>query len=111
MARGSKVTLALNADDLPLLAQAAAFAQQEFVTGASERNWLSYAEEVKLPLGFPEWRQRLLTDPQTSGGLLVSCAPDRAEAIVQTIMAAGNPGARTIGFAKNGMPTIQVMAA
>jgi len=63
-----------------------------------------------LPLGFPEWRQRLLTDPQTSGGLLVSCAPDRAEAIVQTIVAAGYPGARTIGSANNGMPTIQVMA-
>jgi selenide, water dikinase len=111
MARGSSVTLALDADDLPLLGQAANFVQRGFVTGASERNWLSYSEEVKLPPGFPEWRQRLLTDPQTSGGLLVSCAPDRAEAIMQTIIAAGNPSARTIGFAKNGMPTIQVMAA
>jgi selenide,water dikinase len=111
MARGSKVTLSLDADDLPLLGQAADFVQRGFVTGASERNWLSYSGEVKLPPGFPEWRQRLLTDPQTSGGLLVSCAPDRAEAIVQTIIAAGNPSARTIGFANNGTPTIQVMAA
>jgi selenide, water dikinase len=111
MARASNVTLALDADALPLLGQAADFVQRGFVTGASERNWLSYSEEVKLPPGFPEWRQRLLTDPQTSGGLLISCAPDRAEAIMQTIIAAGNPSARTIGFANNGMPTVQVMAA
>lgn len=111
MARGSKVTLELDADDLPLLAQAADFAQRGFVTGASQRNWLSYSEEVKLPPGFPEWRQRLLTDPQTSGGLLVSCAPERAEPIEQMIIAAGYPGARTIGFAKNGKPIIRVMAS
>ena len=61
MARGSNVTLTLDADNLPLLAQASDFVQREFVTGASERNWLSYSEEVNLPLGFPEWRQRLLT--------------------------------------------------
>jgi selenide, water dikinase len=103
--------LALDADNLPLLAQAADFAQRGFVTGASERNWLSYSEEVKLPPGFPEWRQRLLTDPQTSGGLLVSCAPERAEPIEQMIIAAGYPGARTIGFAENGKPIIRVMAS
>lgn len=42
-----------------------------------------------LPEDFPEWRRHLLTDPQTSGGLLVACAADRAEAILSQVRAAG----------------------
>ena len=44
-----------------------------FVTGASGRNWESYGAEVVLPEGFAAENKALLTDPQTSGGLLVSC--------------------------------------
>ena len=50
-------------------------AAQGFVTGASGRNWAGYGAEVALPDGFAAVDQALLTDPQTSGGLLVSCAP------------------------------------
>ena len=54
-------------------------AQQGFVTGASHRNWASYgARRRRCRRTLPEWRRHLLTDPQTSGGLLVSCAADRA---------------------------------
>src|SRR5215831_5619921 len=49
MARNSKVTLAIRVGDLPLLSQAAALAQQGFVTGASLRNWASYGKNVNLP--------------------------------------------------------------
>jgi len=52
-----------------------------------------------------------LTDPQTSGGLLISCAPERAEAIVQTIIAAGYPATRVVGTAEAGPPKIRVTSA
>jgi selenide,water dikinase len=110
MARGSKLTVVIRPDALPLLTQAAALTQQGFVTGASIRNWASYGAEVKLPAGLPEWQRHLLTDPQTSGGLLVACAPDRAGAILQSITAAGYPAARLIGHVEQGAPEVRVEA-
>jgi selenide,water dikinase len=97
MARGSNLTLAIRADDLPLLSEATPLAQQNFVTGASIRNWASYGDSVVLPPDLPEWRRHLLTDPQTSGGLLVACAPGRADVLLRTIVDAGYPAARIIG--------------
>lgn len=110
MARCSKLTLVLRAGDLPLLPEAASLAQQGFVTGASLRNWASYGNDVSLPEHMPDWQRHLLTDPQTSGGLLISCTPERAEAIVRTIMAAGYAEARIIGNAKSGPPLLAVDA-
>ncbi|MFO1400850.1 MAG: selenide, water dikinase SelD [Steroidobacteraceae bacterium] len=102
MARGSGLRLELRCDDVPLLARAAELAQQGCVTGASQRNWGSYGHEVELPAGFPDWRRALLTDPQTSGGLLVAVAPERADAVLRTILDAGYPAARVIGEARSG---------
>jgi selenide,water dikinase len=110
MARGSKLTVVIRPDALPLLTQAATLTQQGFVTGASIRNWASYGADVKLPAGLPEWQRHLLTDPQTSGGLLVSCAPERAGAILQTITAAGYPAARLIGHVEQGAAEVRVEA-
>jgi len=93
-----------------LLPQAATLAQQGFVTGASRRNWASYGKDVNLPASMPEWQRHLLTDPQTSGGLLISCASERAEAIVRDIVAAGYADARVIGHAKSGPPRVTVDA-
>jgi selenide,water dikinase len=108
MARNSKVTLAIRVGDLPLLSQAAALAQQGFVTGASLRNWASYGKNVKLPPLLPEWQRHLLTDPQTSGGLLISCAPERTDAVVRSVVAAGHGNAGVIGHAKSGPPLITI---
>jgi selenide,water dikinase len=109
IARCAGLTLVIRAGDLPLLSEAAAFAQQNFVTGASIRNWASYGHDVTLPDDLPDWQRHLLTDPQTSGGLLVSCAPDHAERIAQTIVAAGYPAARVIGHTEAGPPRIRVI--
>jgi len=110
MARGSNLSLVVRADDLPLLPDAAALAQQKFVTGASARNWASYGESVVLPPGLPEWRRHLLTDPQTSGGLLVACEADRADELLKSIVAAGYPDARMIGHVARGTPAVVVEA-
>ncbi|HMJ44191.1 MAG TPA: selenide, water dikinase SelD [Pseudolabrys sp.] len=110
MARGSKLTVVIRPDALPLLTQAATLVQQGFVTGASIRNWASYGSDVKLPPGLPEWQRHLLTDPQTSGGLLVACAPERAGAILKMITAAGYPAARLIGHVEQGAPEVRVEA-
>jgi selenide, water dikinase len=108
MARGSELKLVVREADVPLLSAAADLAQRGLVTGASKRNWASYSDGVVVPAHFPEWRRHLLTDPQTSGGLLLSCAPNRAEAILQSIVAAGYPSARVIGHCLEGVPSVTV---
>ena len=97
MARGSNAGIALDYSALPFLNQAEHLAQAGFVTGASTRNWASYGHGVQLPDDYPLWKQQLLTDPQTSGGLLVSCAPQQAERLLGSIRAAGYPSARIVG--------------
>jgi len=108
MARSSKLALTIRGSEIPLLTQAAELAQQGFVTGASHRNWASYGDEVRLPAGYAEWQRHLLTDPQTSGGLLIACAPERAAAITGSIREAGYPAARVIGDAKPGPAGVEV---
>lgn len=108
MARASAVTLRLNLSGIPFLTKAEELARQGFITGASVRNWASYGEAVTLPAGMPEWQRMLLADPQTSGGLLVAVAPDRADALVQIIRAAGYPLAGVVGSVEEGAAGIVV---
>ena len=98
---------ATKAQALPWLTEAAMLAQKGFITGASGRNWKSYDTNVALPT---DTQRHLYCDPQASGGLLVACAPDRADALLKTIVASGYPAARIIGEVKDGEPRIAVVA-
>ncbi|MBD9375055.1 selenide, water dikinase SelD [Rhizobium sp. ARZ01] len=97
MARGSGVGMTLRYAALPFLREAEALAEQGFVTGASNRNWASYGAEVDLPTDLPPWKRQLLTDPQTSGGLLVACDHRRVDGLQRTIQTAGYGRAAIIG--------------
>lgn len=108
VARGSRLRLTLDADAIPLLSEAESLVRAGCVTGASHRNWSSYGHEVALPDGFPDWRRHLLSDPQTSGGLLVAVAPEEAEAVLRDVRSAGYPAAAIIGTAASGEPGITV---
>ena len=110
LARGAGLTLVLDIAALPLLPKAEALAREGYVTGASHRNWGAFGGDVDLPQDFPEWRRHLLTDPQTSGGLLVTCAGGEAEAILARIRAAGYPAAAIIGRMEAGAARIHVNA-
>src|SRR5271166_2127212 len=109
MARGAGQTANLRLAELPLLRHAETLVQAGFATGASGRNWASYSEAVSLPPGLPEWRRKLLTDPQTSGGLLVSCDAGAADAICDRIRAAGDPNSCVIGNIAAGPPSVVVL--
>ncbi|MCO6388990.1 selenide, water dikinase SelD [Aliihoeflea sp. 40Bstr573] len=108
MARGSGVTIRLELGALPLLAQAEALSRAGFVTGASHRNWKSYGDAVSLPDGLEDWRRHLLTDPQTSGGLLVAVEGGRAGDVLADIRAAGYPLATIIGKVEAGEARVMV---
>jgi selenide,water dikinase len=97
LARGSGVGVEIDAASAPLLPGVEALVRDGVRTGASARNWTSYGEAVDLPPNLPEWRRDLLTDPQTSGGLLVSVAADAAEDVLARVRAAGFDAAAIVG--------------
>ena len=106
--RGSGLGASIDAAKIPLLAQAMRFAQDGVVTGASARNWQSYGGDVALsPTLAPVYRA-LLTDPQTSGGLLVACSADAVTHVMDLFASAGFAGATAIGSMKAGSSSILV---
>jgi selenide,water dikinase len=108
MARGSGVRIVLSGSSIPWLSEAEELAQAGVATGASTRNWDSYGADVDLPPDMPLWRRCLLTDPQTSGGLLVSCEEAHADDLLGAIRGAGYPLASRIGRVEAGEPRIVV---
>jgi selenide,water dikinase len=97
MARGAHCDVEVNWSSVPLLDGVEALAQQGFITGASGRNWAGYGAEVVLPEGFSAVDQAMLSDPQTSGGLLVSCAPDALPAVMAVFKQHGFAQATVVG--------------
>jgi selenide,water dikinase len=98
LARGSAKDVHLNWSHVPLLEGVRALAQQGHITGASARNWRGYGEDVQLPeQGFEPIDQALLSDPQTSGGLLVSCAPSALQAVMDVFARHGFAHAAVVG--------------
>ena len=97
IARGAHCTVQLDWARVPLLAGVRELALQGHVTGASARNWAAYGAEVDLPDGFASVDQALLSDPQTSGGLLVSCAAQAVAAVLEIFNRYGFASAAEIG--------------
>jgi selenide,water dikinase len=108
LARGGEVSLNISYESVPFLTQAEALAEAGYATGASGRNWSSYSDGIVLPPKLPAGGRTLLTDPQTSGGLLVACEAARAESIRAAIEDAGYPRASIIGSVAHGDAVVRV---
>jgi selenide,water dikinase len=105
--RGSGLAAEVTADP-PLLAGAEALAKAGVRTGASTRNWASYGADVDLPPGLADWKRDLLTDPQTSGGLLIAVAPEAAEEVLALARGRGFARAAVVGRMSVGAPGVRV---
>ncbi|WP_321886407.1 selenide, water dikinase SelD [Paraburkholderia bannensis] len=109
IARGAGLTARVRYADLPWLPGVEAFVEQGVYTGASGRNWASYGDGVTLAPDLPETARTLLTDPQTSGGLLVACAPEEVDAVLALFQADGFASARVIGELSEGPARVEVV--
>jgi selenide,water dikinase len=104
--RASGVGAKIAFNDIPLLPSAADLVTKGFVTGASGRNWTSYGDEVDGSLGVAE--RALLTDPQTSGGLLVACSSGAVDDVLRVFHCDGFERASVIGEIVAGPPRVTV---
>ena len=110
MARGSGCTVEIDWPQVPLLSGVRDLAAQGMVTGASGRNWAGYGQDVALPAGFAPADQALLTDPQTSGGLLVACSPDSVDQVLAAFRSQGFEQAAVVGRVTEGPAQLKVCA-
>jgi selenide, water dikinase len=97
MARGARCEVQLDWKAVPQLTGVRALAAQGYVTGASGRNWAGYGADVTLPAGFAAEDKALLTDPQTSGGLLVACDAQSVDAVLGVFRRHGFDAAAVVG--------------
>ncbi len=97
MARGAGCDIRIDWPAVPLLPGVRTLAAQGLVTGASGRNWAGYGAQVTLPEGFAAEERALLTDPQTSGGLLVACDAASRDAVLAIFARHGFAQAAVVG--------------
>jgi selenide,water dikinase len=105
--RGSQLGAEVAMSQVPLLPGVEALIEQGYATGASARNWAGYGQDVVLE-GLSETHRKLLTDPQTSGGLLVACAQEAVADVLRVFREDGFARAAVIGRLARGEPKVRV---
>jgi selenide,water dikinase len=108
LCRGSNLGAEIDAAGAALLPGVEALVKSGVRTGASTRNWASYGSSVHLPAGLEDWRKDTLTDPQTSGGLLIAVAPAHADEVLALAHQRGFDAARKVGAMVEGAAEIRV---
>jgi selenide,water dikinase len=108
IAKGSKVAARVDWNSLPLLPGTLDFAREGIMTGASARNWAGYGSKVSLASTLGESHRAVLTDPQTSGGLLVACSPESCDDVLRIFRDEGFPQAAVIGEIASGEPRVDI---
>jgi selenide,water dikinase len=107
--QGSGLRARVDFSHLPMLPRARELAEAGYVTGASGRNWRSLKEHVRLAAGLADVEQALLTDPQTSGGLLVSCSPESVTEVLSIFLQQGFSQVSVIGELSAGEAGVDVI--
>mgnify|MGYP000265231357 CR=1 FL=1 len=97
IAKGSGLSASVRWSDVPMLPNVLDLAAEGIVTGASGRNWGGYSDRVQLAASLGEAQKAVLTDPQTSGGLLVACAPEACDEVLRIFREDGFGNAAVIG--------------
>jgi selenide,water dikinase len=108
MARGARLRARIDWPSVPLIVGVPGLARDGFITGASGRNWAGYGADVTLDADLPDVARDLLCDPQTSGGLLVSCSPDSVDAVLACFRDGGFADAAVIGRMDDGVAGLDV---
>jgi selenide,water dikinase len=106
--RGSSLAAEVKFEQVPVLSEALPLAQQGIGPGAIGRNLASYGHAVDFAPQLAEWKQRLLADAQTSGGLLVAVAPDAVDEVLMRFREAGFAQVAVIGTMRQGVPRVSV---
>jgi selenide,water dikinase len=104
MARGSLVGMVIRASEVPLFSEALDYAGIGLIPGGAYSNRQYFSCCVDLEPGVPSLLVDLLYDPQTSGGLLISVPPQKAEGLVAALREKGERASTIVGEVVEGPP-------
>ncbi|MFO1283830.1 MAG: selenide, water dikinase SelD [Burkholderiales bacterium] len=104
--RGSGTGAVVDFARVPLHPGVADLVRAGFYTGASARNWTGYGADVTIEASAGDLARTLSTDPQTSGGLLVACAPGAVGEVLAIFRREGFDRAAEIGEVTAGPPRL-----
>jgi selenide,water dikinase len=85
MARASNVTIQIDPGAVPLLEGALELAAAGVITGADRTNREYVGDDIEIDESVSKEMRRLLYDPQTAGGMLISISPDLSTALLQRL--------------------------
>jgi selenide, water dikinase len=94
IARASRLTLELEVASIPLFPGALELAKKGIFSGNAKRGRASLGAEVEIGAGLAEPRVNLLFDAETSGGLLIVVAAERASTLERELTARDLPVAK-----------------
>ena len=97
MAEASGVTLEFRADALPRFEGALELAEEGLLSGGAARTRLFLGETAAASEAVPFPLQQLAFDAETSGGLLIAVAADRADALIAAMERRETPCAAVVG--------------
>ncbi len=94
---GSKVSIRIDFNSLPVLPEALEFASMGMVPGGAHKNRQFREKIVNYSEGITPAKRDILFDPQTSGGLLICCPPDQARDLLRNLHSRGLHEAAIMG--------------
>lgn len=89
VARGSGVTLRISLAELPVMDEALEMYRRGMSTGVNQVNRELIGSVTRFDHDLPDWHEEIVVDPQTSGGLLIAVAPERADEVEDALRRAG----------------------
>jgi selenide, water dikinase len=90
MCEGSNLSAEVNYESIPLICNGLEdYININSVPGGSLRNWASYGHKVDIFTSKTDVAKTILSDPQTSGGLLISVDPDTVLDVIEVFKKAG----------------------
>jgi selenide,water dikinase len=97
MVESSHVAMKVNSGSIQVFAGVDEFAQKGLCPGGLHRNMEFYGKMIEFSGQVPEYMRDILFDPQTSGGLLISVAEEKADMLLGRLKKAGITEAAIVG--------------
>jgi len=109
MAQGSGVRLAIDAEAVPVMAEALDMYRQGVSTGVNGENRSLTADYTRYDVELEVWQREIFVDPQTSGGLLAAVPEAEAATALEALQEEGVAPATIVGRVESATDQISLV--